>query len=169
MNDFFFARSLRAMSLAFHIAFAALGTGMPWLMVLGRGRGFRVPVTRRKENNFVIIPSPSRLFLHCERVCPRMTPTSETGRMFWKRRAQSSFPRTRRHLHRQAGTRFLRCIGHGYFSFKKAAAFESKALFGLLSVPISEPKNSSAPSINVPVSRGNYCHFHCYFGTTGQQ
>ncbi|HEX3717534.1 MAG TPA: cytochrome ubiquinol oxidase subunit I [Verrucomicrobiae bacterium] len=34
MNDFFFARSQMAMSLAFHIVFAALGVGMPALMVI---------------------------------------------------------------------------------------------------------------------------------------
>lgn len=37
MNDFFFARSQMAMSLAFHIIFAALGIGMPLLMVLAEG------------------------------------------------------------------------------------------------------------------------------------
>jgi cytochrome bd ubiquinol oxidase subunit I len=44
MNDFFFARSLMAMSLAFHIVFAALGIGMPLLMVLAEGAYLR---TRR--------------------------------------------------------------------------------------------------------------------------
>jgi len=34
MNDFFFARSQMAMSLAFHILFAALGIGMPLLMTV---------------------------------------------------------------------------------------------------------------------------------------
>lgn len=34
MNDFFFARSQMAMSLAFHIVFAALGIGMPLLMAI---------------------------------------------------------------------------------------------------------------------------------------
>ena len=33
INDLLFARSLMAMSLAFHIIFAALGIGMPLLMV----------------------------------------------------------------------------------------------------------------------------------------
>lgn len=37
MNNFFFARSQMAMSLAFHIIFAALGIGMPLLMVLAEG------------------------------------------------------------------------------------------------------------------------------------
>ena len=37
MNDFFFARSQMAMSLAFHIVFAALGIGMPLLMVIAEG------------------------------------------------------------------------------------------------------------------------------------
>ena len=37
MNDFFFARSQMAMSLAFHIVFAALGIGMPLLMNLAEG------------------------------------------------------------------------------------------------------------------------------------
>ena len=41
MNDFFFARSLMAMSLAFHIVFAALGIGMPLLMVLAEGAYLR--------------------------------------------------------------------------------------------------------------------------------
>jgi cytochrome bd-type quinol oxidase subunit 1 len=34
VNDFFFARSQMAMSLAFHIVFAALGIGMPLLMAI---------------------------------------------------------------------------------------------------------------------------------------
>src|ERR1022692_99279 len=37
MNDFFFARSQMAMSLAFHIVFAALGIGMPLLMAVAEG------------------------------------------------------------------------------------------------------------------------------------
>ncbi len=37
MNDFFFARSLMALSLAFHIVFAALGIGMPLLMAMAEG------------------------------------------------------------------------------------------------------------------------------------
>ena len=37
MNDFVFARSQMAMSLAFHIVFAALGIGMPLLMALAEG------------------------------------------------------------------------------------------------------------------------------------
>ena len=37
MNDFFFARSQMAMSLAFHIVFAALGIGMPLLMAIAEG------------------------------------------------------------------------------------------------------------------------------------
>jgi cytochrome d ubiquinol oxidase subunit I len=37
MSDFFFARSLMAMSLAFHIVFAALGIGMPLLMAVAEG------------------------------------------------------------------------------------------------------------------------------------
>ena len=37
MNDLFFARSQMAMSLAFHIVFAALGIGMPMLMVMAEG------------------------------------------------------------------------------------------------------------------------------------
>src|ERR1035438_10238492 len=41
MDDFFFARSLMAMSLAFHIVFAALGIGMPLLMVLAEGAYIR--------------------------------------------------------------------------------------------------------------------------------
>src|SRR6266550_7916094 len=41
MNDFFFARSLMAMSLAFHIVFAALGIGMPLLMAIAEGRYLR--------------------------------------------------------------------------------------------------------------------------------
>ena len=41
MNDFFFARSLMAMSLAFHIVFAALGIGMPLLMILAEGTYLR--------------------------------------------------------------------------------------------------------------------------------
>ena len=41
MSDFFFARSLMAMSLAFHIVFAALGIGMPLLMVLAEGAHLR--------------------------------------------------------------------------------------------------------------------------------
>ncbi len=41
MNNFFFARSLMAMSLAFHIVFAALGIGMPLLMVLAEGAYLR--------------------------------------------------------------------------------------------------------------------------------
>jgi cytochrome d ubiquinol oxidase subunit I len=41
MNDFFFARSQMAMSLAFHIVFAALGIGMPLLMVMAEGTYLR--------------------------------------------------------------------------------------------------------------------------------
>ncbi len=37
MTDFFFARSQMAMSLAFHIIFAALGIGMPLLMAISEG------------------------------------------------------------------------------------------------------------------------------------
>ena len=37
MTDFFFARSQMAMSLAFHIIFAALGIGMPLLMAIAEG------------------------------------------------------------------------------------------------------------------------------------
>ncbi len=37
MSDFFFARSQMAMSLAFHIVFAALGIGMPVLMAIAEG------------------------------------------------------------------------------------------------------------------------------------
>jgi cytochrome d ubiquinol oxidase subunit I len=44
MSDFFFARSQMAMSLAFHIVFAALGIGMPLLMVMAEGAYLR---TRR--------------------------------------------------------------------------------------------------------------------------
>ena len=41
MSDFFFARSQMAMSLAFHIIFAALGTGMPLLMAFAEGMYLR--------------------------------------------------------------------------------------------------------------------------------
>src|SRR5208283_5502048 len=41
MNDFFFARSQMAMSLAFHIVFAALGVGMPLLMAMAEGMYLR--------------------------------------------------------------------------------------------------------------------------------
>src|SRR5271154_275097 len=41
MNDFFFARSQMAMSLAFHIVFAALGIGMPLLMTIAEGMFLR--------------------------------------------------------------------------------------------------------------------------------
>jgi cytochrome d ubiquinol oxidase subunit I len=41
MNDFLFARSQMAMSLAFHIVFAALGIGMPLLMALAEGMHLR--------------------------------------------------------------------------------------------------------------------------------
>jgi cytochrome d ubiquinol oxidase subunit I len=37
VNDFFFARSQMAMSLAFHIIFAALGIGLPVLMAIAEG------------------------------------------------------------------------------------------------------------------------------------
>ena len=37
MDDFLFARSQMAMSLAFHIIFAALGIGMPLLMAVSEG------------------------------------------------------------------------------------------------------------------------------------
>jgi cytochrome d ubiquinol oxidase subunit I len=36
MSDLFLARSLITVSLAFHIVFAALGFGMPLLMVLAK-------------------------------------------------------------------------------------------------------------------------------------
>jgi cytochrome d ubiquinol oxidase subunit I len=41
MNDYFFARSLMAMSLGFHIVFAALGVGMPLLMAIAEGMHLR--------------------------------------------------------------------------------------------------------------------------------
>src|SRR6266853_6383704 len=41
MNDFFFARSQMAMSLAFNIVFAALGIGMPLLMAIAEGMYLR--------------------------------------------------------------------------------------------------------------------------------
>ena len=41
MNDLFFARSQMAMSLAFHIVFAALGIGMPSLMAIAEGMYLR--------------------------------------------------------------------------------------------------------------------------------
>ena len=41
MSDFFFARSQMAMSLAFHIVFAALGIGMPLLMAIAEGMYLR--------------------------------------------------------------------------------------------------------------------------------
>ncbi len=41
MSDFFFARALMALSLAFHIVFAACGIGMPLLMVLAEGAWLR--------------------------------------------------------------------------------------------------------------------------------
>src|SRR6266550_4824597 len=41
MNDFLFARSQMGMSLAFHIIFAAVGIGMPLLMVIAEGRWLR--------------------------------------------------------------------------------------------------------------------------------
>ena len=41
MNDFFFARSQMALSLAFHIVFAALGIGMPLLMAVAEGMYLR--------------------------------------------------------------------------------------------------------------------------------
>ncbi len=41
MNDFLFARSQMAVSLAFHIVFAALGIGMPLLMAMAEGMYLR--------------------------------------------------------------------------------------------------------------------------------
>ena len=41
VNDFFFARSQMAMSLAFHIVFAALGVGMPLMMAMAEGMHLR--------------------------------------------------------------------------------------------------------------------------------
>jgi cytochrome d ubiquinol oxidase subunit I len=41
MTDFFFARSQMAMSLAFHIVFAALGIGMPLFMAIAEGMYLR--------------------------------------------------------------------------------------------------------------------------------
>src|ERR1035441_1552212 len=41
MSNFFFARSQMAMSLAFHIIFAALGIGMPLLMAIAEGMYLR--------------------------------------------------------------------------------------------------------------------------------
>src|SRR6059036_984320 len=41
MSDFLFARSQMAMSLAFHIVFAALGIGMPLLMAIAEGMYIR--------------------------------------------------------------------------------------------------------------------------------
>jgi cytochrome d ubiquinol oxidase subunit I len=45
MTDFFFARSQMAMSLAFHIIFAALGIGMPLLMAIAEGMYLRTSKT----------------------------------------------------------------------------------------------------------------------------
>jgi cytochrome bd-type quinol oxidase subunit 1 len=39
MSDFLFTRSQMAMSLAFHIIFAALGIGLPALMAIALSRG----------------------------------------------------------------------------------------------------------------------------------
>jgi cytochrome bd-type quinol oxidase subunit 1 len=39
MNDFLFARSQMAMSLAFHTIFAALGIGLPVLMAIAKAAG----------------------------------------------------------------------------------------------------------------------------------
>src|SRR5947209_4125241 len=41
MSDLLFARSQMAMSLAFHIVFAALGIGMPLLMAIAEGMYLR--------------------------------------------------------------------------------------------------------------------------------
>jgi len=41
MSNFFFADRRMAMSLAFHIIFAALGIGMPLLMVIAEGMYLR--------------------------------------------------------------------------------------------------------------------------------
>src|SRR5260370_849408 len=41
MNDFLFARSQMAMSLVFHIVFAAMGIGMPLLMAIAEGMYLR--------------------------------------------------------------------------------------------------------------------------------
>ncbi|NNE48249.1 MAG: cytochrome ubiquinol oxidase subunit I [Rhodothermales bacterium] len=41
MEDFFFARSLMALSLAFHIVFAVMGIGMPLLMAMAEGKYLR--------------------------------------------------------------------------------------------------------------------------------
>ena len=45
MSDFLFARSQMAMSLAFHIIFAALGIGMPLLMAIAEGMHLRTKQT----------------------------------------------------------------------------------------------------------------------------
>ena len=41
MTDLFFARAQMAVSLGFHIVFAAVGIGMPLLMVIAEGRWLR--------------------------------------------------------------------------------------------------------------------------------
>ena len=46
MSDLFAARSQMAMSLAFHIIFAAVGIGMPLLMIIAEGLWLR---TREEE------------------------------------------------------------------------------------------------------------------------
>src|ERR1700677_4269645 len=61
MNDFFFARSQMAMSLAFHIVFAALGIGMPLLMTIAEalylrtGRAVYLDLCRRWSRGAAIL------------------------------------------------------------------------------------------------------------------
>jgi len=61
MSDFFFARSQMAMSLAFHIVFAAVGIGMPLLMAIAEGLYLRrretiyLDLARRWANGTAIL------------------------------------------------------------------------------------------------------------------
>src|SRR6266700_3965687 len=61
MSDFLFARSQMAMSLAFHIVFAAIGIGMPLLMALAEGLYLRtrdrgaLELARRWANGTAIL------------------------------------------------------------------------------------------------------------------
>ena len=61
MTDFFFARSQMAVSLAFHIVFAAIGIGMPLLMAIAEGlylrrrEAFYLDLARRWANGTAIL------------------------------------------------------------------------------------------------------------------
>jgi hypothetical protein len=61
VGDFLFVRSQMALSLAFHIIFAATGIGMPLLMVISEGLVLAWLPPSRQENVIISVADIQRL------------------------------------------------------------------------------------------------------------